>query len=63
MHRDRAADHLVMFFALPVGPWLVDDHLAGESCLGKVGGKLADARSTDADLGSHRFRCVIINKI
>ena len=63
MHRDRAADHLVMLFAFPVGPWLVDDHLAGEGGLGKVSGKLADARGTDADLRSHRFRRIIIGEI
>ena len=63
MHRDRAADHLVMLFPFPVGPWLVDDHLAGEGRLGKVGGKLADARGTDADLRGHHFRRIIVGEI
>ena len=63
VHRDRAADHLVMLFAFPVGPWLVDDHLVGEGGLGKLGGKLADACGTYADLRGHHFRREIVGEI
>ena len=49
MHRNRTPDHLVMLFAFPVGPGLVDHNLFRKGCLGKISCKLADPVRRDAD--------------
>ena len=53
MHRDWAADHLLVTFAFPICPWLVNNHFPCKGRLSQISRKLANPRGGNADNSSH----------
>ena len=63
MHRNRAADDLVVTLARHVGPGLVDNNFFFKRDAGDFGGQIADRLCGNAGLAGNRFRRVIGHKI
>ena len=63
MHGDGAANHGLMFFALPVSPWLVDNNLFSKGGISQVCGKLANTGCGNANFTRHSIWGISINHI